>query len=119
MTYEQQTGRFYSDSGWLFGTGFAGNGEGKNNPSMQHIKNKGPLPCGSYKIGKPYDSPHTGPFTIPLEPFPENEMYGRSDFKIHGINARNPEMSSEGRICLPFKSRKEIAASTDKTLQVI
>jgi hypothetical protein len=119
MTYEQSTGRFYSDSGWLFGTGYAGNGEGKNNPKAESIKNVGPLPKGLYKIGIPYDSKHTGAFTIPLEPDKSNEMYGRSVFCIHGDSISEPGTASNGCIILPRKAREEISMSTDKQLKVI
>ena len=84
MKYIQSTGQLFDRNGKLLGTGWAGNGLGKNNPSMQNVHDTGPLPCGWYIIGAPVNSAETGIFTLPLTPYSENEMYGRSDFKIHG-----------------------------------
>lgn len=119
MKYNQKTGEYTTELGHLIGVGYAGKGAGKNNPLMEHLKMIGPLPKGKYKIGQPYDSPHTGPFTLPLEPFPENEMYGRSDFKIHGDSIEKPGTASNGCIILPRQAREEINNSTDKILEVI
>lgn len=119
MIYEQSTGRIVSDSGWLFGQGYAGNGEGKNNPKFEQVKNVGPLPRGIYKIGMPYDSEHTGPFTLPLTPDENNKMYGRSGFCMHGDSVSEPGTASNGCIILPRKVREEISMSTDKKLVVI
>jgi len=119
MIYEQSTGKILTDIGTLFGQGYAGHGEGKNNPSMENIKMVGPLPKGIYHIGEPYDSPHTGPFTLPLTPDSSNEMYGRSDFKIHGDSISNPGTASNGCIILPRDIRIMIHRCTDKILKVI
>jgi hypothetical protein len=95
MQYKQLTGQLFSKNKVLLGTGWSGNGVGKNNPKMQNVKNVGCLPQGWYKIGAPYDSPHTGALTLPLEPYSDNEMFGRSNFKIHGSA---PNVDSNGFI---------------------
>jgi Protein of unknown function (DUF2778) len=87
MQYKQSTGQFFDRHGKLLGTGWAGNGKGKNNPLMQETHNVGPLCRGWYIIEKPYDSPHTGPFTLTLTPYSDTELFGRSEFKIHGSAA--------------------------------
>jgi hypothetical protein len=119
MIYEQSTGKLYSDIRHLFGIGYSGYGEGKNNPSMENIKMTGPLPKGKYIVGKPYDSSHTGPFTLPLTPFEDNNMYGRSDFKIHGDSISAPGTASNGCIILPRSVRVLINNCTDKILEVV
>jgi len=119
MIYDQETGQFTSDICSIFGYGYSGNGEGKNNPIMEDIKNTGPLPKGKYTIGKPYDSPHTGPFTLPLEPHEDNNMFNRGDFKIHGDSISEPGTASNGCIILPRSVREQINNCTDKTLKVI
>lgn len=117
MIYEQKTGRIISESGSIYGIGYSGAGAGKNNPEMQEVHNVGPLPRGKYHIGEPYNSLHTGPFTIPLIPFPENEMFGRDQFKIHGDDGHGT--GSEGCICTDRHTREDINNCTDKTLNVI
>jgi hypothetical protein len=118
MKYSQTTGIFSSDSGNILGKGYAGNGKGKNNPAMENVRNIGPLPKGKYTIGKPYNSPHTGPFTLPLTPDPKNKMFGRSEFKIHGDNISNPGYASNGCIILSRSIREEINSLIDKILFV-
>lgn len=119
MIYEQKTGKLTTELGCLLGYGYAGNGEGKNNPEMQNVKMVGPLPKGKYTIGNPYDSQHTGPFTLPLMPDPSNEMFGRDEFKIHGDSIDKPGTASNGCIIMSRKIREEINNCTDKLLIVI
>ena len=97
MKYEQATGKLFDESG-LVGTGWAGQLAGKNNPAMQNVSKTGPLPVGNYVVNDPIDSPHLGPEAFPLTPDPANEMFGRSDFFIHGANVKTPSTSSEGCI---------------------
>ena len=119
MIYEQATGKIKTELGSIFGIGYSGNGDGKNNPLMESVKNVGVIPKGKYTIGKPYNSEHTGVFTMHLEPFKENIMYGRSEFKIHGDNISNPGTASEGCIIFSRRVREMINNCTDKTLEVI
>lgn len=119
MKYNQKTGELTTNSGVVIGKGYAGHGEGKNNPEMESVKNMGPLPKGVYLIGEPYDSGKTGPFTLPLIPEYGNEMYGRSEFKIHGDNITDPGNASHGCIILPRAIRAQIHNCADKKLEVI
>jgi hypothetical protein len=84
MQYKQSTGQIFDRHGKLLGTGWSGNGSGKNNPKMQDVHNVGCLCRGWYIIGAPVNSSHTGNFTLQLTPYSDNEMFGRSEFKIHG-----------------------------------
>jgi hypothetical protein len=118
MFYSQSTGIFTWADHSILGRGYAGNGEGKNNPNMQNVENIGPLPRGKYTISKHYDSFHTGPFTLPLTPDPSNEMFGREAFKIHGDSITDPGTASNGCIVLPRDKRELIDQSTDKELIV-
>lgn len=117
LTYKQKTGELFDADNKLIGKGYAGAGVGKNNPNMEDVKNVGPLPKGIYHIGEPYDSLHTGQFTLSLIPDPSNKMYGRSDFKIHGDNGLGT--ASEGCICIDRISRIRANGELDKTLKVI
>ena len=46
MKYNQLTGELTTNSGVVIGKGYAGHGEGKNNPAMESVKMVGPLPKG-------------------------------------------------------------------------
>ena len=103
--------------------GYAGgncghNPEGKNNPAMQNVPKAGPLPQGKYKFGTPIPQSHLGPFAIPLLPDPSNQMFGRSDFFVHGDTTPSGN-ASEGCIILPRANRNEMASSPDNELEVI
>jgi hypothetical protein len=119
MNYDQKTGRITSELGSLFGVGYSGNGKGKNNPEMENVKGIGVIPKGSYHIGEPFLHSHMGRFAIPLIPFPENEMFGRSEFYIHGDSLIHPGEASKGCIVTPLTVRQEIADCTDKILKVV
>lgn len=118
FTYEQSTGRLTQNSHFV-GSGWAGQREGRNNPAMQDVHNIGPLPQGRYKIGKAYIHPHLGSVTMDLIPDPSNQMFNRSDFRIHGSAFEHPELSSEGCIIQGYSVRCYIDQGTDKDLEVI
>lgn len=118
-TYEQLTGKLINDSGEVIGIGYAGKGEGKNNPAMQSVKDVGPLPCGMYAIHPPTNDNHVGYYALPLVPFKEDEMFGRSAFFIHGDNPAHIGQSSDGCIIMARSVREEVWKSNDRILQVI
>lgn len=82
------------------------------------IVNKEPLPHGNYTIGSPYNSPHTGKYTLSLTPKSSSNMCGRDAFKIHGMNGQHPSDSSNGCIVAPLSVRKAIYNSGDTELIV-
>jgi hypothetical protein len=61
LIYSQTSGEMRDAAGVLLGTGYAGHGEGVNNPAMQSIHNTGPLPQGIYTINPPIDTITHGP----------------------------------------------------------
>ena len=101
-----QTGQQYYDE-----TGYSGTGEGRNNPAMQDVQDVGPIPQGEWQWGSPYDSPNTGPNTIPLTPLSGNQCFDSQrdcySFRAHGNNAEND--ASRGCIILP-PNRTQIPA---------
>lgn len=123
-TYEQTTGRLYDQDGKLEAKGYAGgncgkNPEGVNNPAMHDCKGIGPLPVGLYTFGQMIERhPHLGPFAIPLIPDAGNEMFGRSDFFMHG-DTTPPGNASKGCIIMPRAVRLECARSAVRVLQVV
>jgi hypothetical protein len=119
MIYSQSTGKLFDSSGNLIGIGYAGNGNGKNNPAMQDVKCIGPLPRGRYTISNPHNSDHTGPFTLDLIPDAGNEMFGRDEFKMHGDSITEPGTASNGCIVMSRYIRDLVWNSKDHRLIVI
>jgi hypothetical protein len=120
-TYEQGTGKLSHDGieAWL---GYAGRGDGLNNPAMENVKNIGPLPRGFYTIGMPYAHEHLGPVCMNLEPDGKNQMFGRGDFRIHADNFANNKSASEGCIVMPLAVRIKTAEAVvkgDARLEVV
>ena len=78
----------------------------------------GPIPAGTWSIGKPYTDPEKGPIVMALTPQRMTETYGRSGFLIHGDNPQMNHSASEGCIVAAHDIRQAIAASDDTTLVV-
>ena len=117
-TYRQSTGELLDPNGLPVTSGYAGNGWGKNNPAAQDQHDVGPLPIGKYQIGNPYASPKTGAITLNLTPDPQNDMYGRAGFRIHGDSLEHPGAASDGCIILERPYRMLLGASEDHELEV-
>ena len=115
FVYSQSTGELLYD-GVLLATGYAGYGEGRNNPHLENVENVGPIPKGLYLIGEPRDSKRTGPHVLDLTPV-DHDALGRTSFQIHGDNRTND--ASHGCIIMPRKIREYIAAAESKMLQVV
>ena len=118
--YEQITGNLYKDSRFV-ATGYSGAGkrlqDGRNNPDMQYVRQKGPLCEGKYKIGPVRTSQRVGPIAMDLTPIEGTDTKGRSAFMIHGDNKRND--ASKGCIILARPIRQQIAKSKDRVLIVV
>ena len=117
-TYRQSTGALLHE-GTQVATGYSGNGECKNCCDKQDVQQHGPIPQGHYTIGPSFKDPHKGPIVMHLIPDPANQMFGRSGFLIHGDAIADPGSASEGCIILGPAMRTKIAASPDRTLEVI
>ena len=117
--YEQRTGRLLNPNGEVVGVGYSGTGPGKNNPEMQEVPNVGPIPCGSYGIGHSFDSPTHGPFCLSLMPSSNNQMFGRSEFLMHGDSIRLPGTASQGCIVQSRDVREMVNSSLDRQLEVV
>jgi hypothetical protein len=116
--YDRSTGLLYRD-GAQVGEGYAGNGAGRNDPSLSNVKDVGPLPAGTYVIGNFGDRPVVGAFAAPLTPLPTNEMFGRSGFFMHGDNPEANHSASDGCIVMSREVRQLVNASGCRTLVVI
>lgn len=119
--YEQSTGILTHD-GETLATGYSGNGEEMNNPSMQTVRGHGPIPQGTYTIGPPHADEVTGPVSMRLEPAPDTQMFGRADFLIHGDTAAMNHTASDGCIIMPHAVRIVIGSAVlagDDQLEVV
>lgn len=115
--YSQKTGELRRDDN-LIGCGYSGKGECKNNPDAQNVHNRGPIPRGLYKIGIPMTHWALGPYSLPLFPAMDNQMYGRNGFFIHGDSTVHPGQASDGCIVLDRPIREQIIQSGDEQLEV-
>jgi hypothetical protein len=117
-TWKITSGELLNQNDIPVGHGYAGHGEGLNNPAMIGTPDVGPLPIGTYTIGPHQDNPHVGLFAMRLTPDPANEMFGRAGFFIHGDNVEMNHTASDGCIILPRAVRQDVANSADDTLIV-
>jgi hypothetical protein len=113
--YEQSTGKLWK----LVAVGYSGRDEAKNQPDLDSIKNRGPIPSGQWKITEKFDSDRRGPYCLRLEPLPGTDAHGRSAFLIHGDSISAPGTASEGCVILDRKSRETIWSSGDRDLEVV
>jgi hypothetical protein len=123
--YVQKTGGLWRDASifeapFLVAYGYSGYGSGLNNPDMQDVHESGPIPCGEYTIESPQNTETHGPFVLPLQPNPANEMFNRAGFLIHGdsIHLAGQHLASHGCIILARSIREQIWNSQDHILKV-
>lgn len=118
--YSQSSGDLINADGEVIATGYSGSPGFKNDPLMQDIKDKGPIPRGIYTIGEPIDTTTHGPFVLPLIPDPGNVMFNRDLFRIHGERLEGPSgLASDGCIILSKHIRLKVWQSGDHELEVI
>jgi hypothetical protein len=110
--YTIATGVIENGRGQSF-TGYAGKGMWMNDPESIGERSLGPLPTGTYAIGRPRLHPRLGPLAMMLDPIPGTDMLGRSGFYIHGDNARMDHSASAGCIILNRMARSVIASGLD------
>ena len=115
--YNQRTGELSRD-GVVWGIGYSGRGDAKNNPDRESIRNQGPIPAGTWRIARPRNSEKTGKFVMDLSPI-GHRAHGRSAFQIHGDSSRHPGQASSGCIVLPRYIREQIAASNTRQIKVV
>ena len=96
-------------SGCYSGGGPTGISIYRNNPEWQFVPNWGSLPQGQYTISPEHTVPHLGPCVMALTPSPDNEMFGRSGFFIHGDNPEENFTASDGCIVCNAALRQQIA----------
>ena len=118
-TYDRKN-HVFSKGPTRFTECYSGHGEGLNNPDMEDVHDIGPLPAGLYHMSGFLDLQGTGKGTIILTPDKNNNMFGRSRFRIHGDNISNNFSASHGCIVLPgMINRVHVWESEDHDLQVV
>lgn len=115
-TYSQSTGIL--SFGEPVGKGYAGHGEGLNNPKMEMVHSIGPLPKGLWEIGLFFDDKHLGPCVAALRPT-DQDVFHRGGFFIHGDNKAMNHTASDGCIILSRQLRELVRDSEEKYLEVI
>lgn len=118
-TYKQATGELANPAGDVVEVGYAGAQPYVNQPLAEWRENLGPLPTGLYRLGDAYDHPNLGPCAIPLGPHPDNQMYGRDDFFVHGDTESMDQTASQGCIIMSRATRDQLVASDIRVLEVI
>ena len=120
LVYCQSTGELRDDA-VILGRGWAGRGDGRNNPAMQFVYETGPLPRGRYTIAAPVYHPRLGPLSYRLTPDPANEMQGRDGFFIHGasVDPSTRGQESKGCIVMSRSVREVLAPFVGQQLEVI
>ncbi len=123
FAWKQSTGTMTDQASNVVGKGYAGHHEGLNNPALQDRHGVGPLPQGRYMIGPLLSSHIVGNVVLQscahLTPHPENEMFGRAGFLIHGRKSLTDMEASEGCIVLDHDDRLKVLNSEDKELIVV
>ncbi|PLR37915.1 DUF2778 domain-containing protein [Chimaeribacter californicus] len=114
--YNQKTGEL-RHNGEFIAKGYSGKGIAKDKPSMQHVRDTGPIPKGYWRISG-YDS-NQGPWSIQLTPMAGTNVFGRTGFKIHGDRRDTIGRSSQGCIIINgAEIRRNIYNSGDTVLVV-
>jgi len=114
--YVQATG-ILSHGGEPVGKGYAGHGQGLNNPKLQMVHNLGPIPKGVWEIGIWFDDHHLGVCVAALRPT-DQDTFGRGGFFIHGDNFKMNQTASDGCIILSRQLREAIKNSKETQIEV-
>lgn len=124
--YEQRTGTFriceIEDGGQdrvLYSTvGYSGRNLGRDNPSLQAVKNIGPIPVGFYYVTLKAH-PRFRPPAYELSPYALTNTHGRAGFWIHGDSFDEPGHASHGCIVIGHAAREWIEHYGVRRLEVI
>jgi lipoprotein-anchoring transpeptidase ErfK/SrfK len=113
--YSQEDGKLYceedgSGAGYkLYATGYSGAPGFVNSHAHEKLRDKGPIPCGAWKVIKRHPRHRLGDYSLELAPGEGVNTFGRTEFFIHADRAHGPPRSaSNGCIVLPDKERKDL-----------
>ena len=87
--YAQNSGVFRDAGDNFVEEGYSGAHPYQNMSVEEHLRDWGPIPAGSYRIGPAFDHIEKGPVVMRLDPIGHSAR-SRDNFLIHGDNsARN------------------------------
>lgn len=125
LVYYQSTGQFFAKDHVVVGPiakGYSGAGDHKDNPKSQCIQDLGPIPVGTYTMGRIADVTHPDGSSlksaIALTPDPKNTMCGRFGFYIHGESKAHPQWASGGCIIVGLEFRRKISSYTKLVVMI-
>lgn len=103
MTWEYDVATHkFTRNGETYTADYAGATGFKNDSSQECVSGKGPLPRGTYTIGSPHNSAHTGKYTLNLTPNQSNAALlsvftaqARSTLWTHRKVVLSPRLVSE------------------------
>jgi hypothetical protein len=120
--FEQLTGKLSKDGILVSPDCYSGRWpDGYNNPAMEAVPDVGPIPCGLWTIGAPYEDGKLGRYVMDLTPAKGTVTYGRSLFRMHGkpLPPADIRSGSEGCICADYVTRQRVYQSADTQLTVV
>jgi hypothetical protein len=98
-------------------TGYSGLEECKNQPDLESVIGRGPIPRGRWILGPPVNYPTV--LAIPLLPTTGTNTFKRTAFMIHGESWTHPGYSSHGCIIVSHDARVAILDGKYKYIDVI
>lgn len=117
-THQQSTGILIAPDGEIESHGYSGQPPYVNDVTAQGMHGLGPCPVGLYTIGPWHDDEKLGPCVARLIPDPDNYMFGRDDFYIHGDDIARPGYGSDGCLVHGRAARISVKVSGDNRLKV-
>lgn len=122
LVYEQASGRLLladgEDARAVLCHGYSGYGIGANNPEKEAVRSVGPIPRGVWSVVFKGHHPRLGPVCFALKPV-AHDAHGRTEFFIHGDNAKGNGTASTGCIIAPRPAREAIRALGIRSLIVV
>lgn len=118
-THQQSTGILIAPDGEIESHGYSGQPPYVNDTTAQGIEGKGPCPVGLYTLGPWHDHPRLGPCVAQLFPDPDNYMFGRSEFFVHGDDLLKPGYGSDGCLVHGRAARLNMKVSGITRLKVV
>jgi lipoprotein-anchoring transpeptidase ErfK/SrfK len=109
-TYNQSTGEFCNGNTGKCTKSYSGY-KGETDQTKQNL---GPAPAGKYTIENKCDEKGG---RCNLKPDSSNNMYGRSNFQIHGDNDKGDQSASHGCIILNKQDRAGLKAGDTVTIK--
>lgn len=98
---------------------YTGAGEGRNTPSMESVRNTGPIPQGTWNVSQVAQTlqGRTHSNVLHLEPAAGTETYGRDRFRMHGDYATTDPRNGNASSGCPIVPRETRTSLSDMVRQ--